>query len=311
MPAIAQGFAIESGSPRAIESARTLFAPWLLESADIEIARQWRVDEDESAEQKYSVAEVGESYLLEENAERLWNQRPIVELLTQIEYASLSHLIAHLPPEFIGLHGALLSREFDGVRRAVIIVGPKEAGKSTTACALWKAGWTLHCDDFTLLDASSAAYPTARRVSLRAGSRELLGEELWQSALQTPSARPAHGGVLFHPHEIENQECAHLEALSIGAICFLKRRDIETAPAQSAPLGGIEAALALLPYSNLLLAPGTFEVTPGLGDWGAQLAKIATLTADIALYDLGRGPTADMVREIERLVAATAPVPSR
>lgn len=301
VPILAMRFAITSDSPAALQRAQRLFSPWIVEDNGAPIARHWRIDAEVG--NRWGVADAGEEHMVEGDAPFQWRGQTLAELLTQIEYASMAHLVAHLPPEFIGLHAALLSREWNGKRRAVIVVGPKEAGKSTMACALWRAGWALHCDDFTLLDAQGRAWSTARRVSLRLGSRELLGEELWQNALQTPNARPSPSGVLFHPHEIEGQSRPRAEPLEVGAICFLKRRGAEMAPAQSARLGGIEAALALLPYSNLLLEAGDIRFSPKYADWGVQLAKIATLIASLALYDLERGEPAAMVREIEHLVA--------
>lgn len=298
--AIARRFAIESASPAALQRARMLFAPWLVEDDASEIAYRWHIKADNAEEGADRWSLVGAD-CADSDAQSNWRELTLTEMLTQIEYASLGHLVARLPADFIGLHGALLSREFDGTRRAVIIVGPKEAGKSTLACALWKAGWTLHCDDFTLLQTNGCAWPTARRVSLRNGSRPLLGEELWQSAQQTPSARLASSGVLFHPHEINGQTRACVTSLEVSAICFLQRLDVQLAPAQSAPLSGIGAASALLPYSNLLFEAGSLQLS---GNWGAQLATLAATLdgTDISLYDLGRGEPADMIHELERLI---------
>ena len=300
-------FAIECSAPGAHQSARRLFAPWIVENpaGSVEIARRWRIEH--RGGDSWSLASDDSSHVAGAFAFDAGAQ-PLAELLAQIEYASIAHLVAHLPPEFVGLHSALLSRPrseaANCARRAVIVVGPKESGKSTLACALWRAGWTLHCDDYTLLDGRGCAQPTARRVSLRPGSRELLGEELWQSALRAPSTRVSASNILFHPHEIEGRERARVEPLKVGAICFLKRRDIETAPASSSPLGGIEAALALLPYSSLLLEAGTIQFASQCEDWGARLSKIANLLEknNIPLYDLGRGHPTEMIREVERLV---------
>lgn len=301
--AIAMRFAIESESPTVLQRARLLFAPWIVEDDATAIAHRWRIEADgaDEANDQWSIVGASEADSDESNAQFNWRGLPLIELLTQLEYASLAHLVAQLPSEFVGLHGALLSRQFDGARRAVIVVGPKEAGKSTFACALWKAGWTLHCDDFTLLETSGRAWPTARRVSLRNGSRPLLGEELWQSARQTPSARSGAIGFLFHPHEIEGQTRASIESLTVGAICFLQRRDVQLAPAQSGYISGIEAAMALLPYSNLLFEAGVIQLSD---NWGARLATIAAIldSSAIPLYDLGRGEPAAMVQELERLV---------
>lgn len=313
VPALALRFAIESDSPAVLQRARSLFAPWIIEgNADIAGARRWRIDASVAADgntngdELYSVADAGRQYLIEGEARPSWHARPLAELLTQIEYGSIAHLVANLPTEFVGLHSALLSREFDGTRRAVILVGPKEAGKSTLACALWRAGWALHCDDFTLLDEKGCAHPTARRVSLRNGSRELLGEELWQSATQTPNARPSAAGLLFHPHEINGQHNAITAPLEVGAICFLKRRGVEMAPAQAAPLGDIEAAFALLPYSTLLLDKGEVQASPASANWGAVMGVLAARIRNIALYDVGRGQPAAMIRTIEQLVFSNA-----
>ncbi len=295
-----------------MERAQLLFAPWLVEAEGAPIAHRWRIDAEGNAkgnaegDELYSVADAGRQHLIEGETHPRWKARPLAELLAQIEYASIAHMVANLPPEFVGLHGALLSRELGRARRSVILVGPKEAGKSTLACALWRAGWTLHCDDFTLLDASGHAWPTARRVSLRSGSRELLGEELWQSATQTPNARPSAAGLLFHPHEIDGHFGATQEPMEVGAICFLKRRGIEMAPAQAAPIGDIEAAFALLPYSTLLLEKGEIQSSLADANWGAALGVLAGRIKDIALYDVGRGQPAAMIRTIEHLVSADA-----
>ena len=289
-------YAIESAAPLALEKARQLFAPWLVADEAIAISRRWRIENN--GDDRWSVAEAGEDYLPAGKPHPSWRGLVLAQLLMQIEYNAMGHLATQLT-SFMGLHGALLSREFGGRRRAVILVGPKEAGKSTMACALWRAGWSLHCDDFTLLDGSSHAHATARRVSLRAGSRELLGE-LWQQAQQTPSAQPTSEGLIFHPHEMGGAPVQN-GPLEVGAICFLQRREAQVAPAQSAPIRGIAAALALLPYSTLLLNAETMRLAPEAGNWSAKLASLARRIAALKLYDVGRGAPDAMVREIERL----------
>ena len=305
-------FAIESASPIVLERARSLFAPWIIENARAPISRRWRIDADGKTDGKigsrteddrlYSVADAGRDFVTEGVAPPNWQRRGLSELLTQIEFSAIAHLVANLPPQFVGLHGALLSREFEGARRAIVVVGPKEAGKSTLACALWRAGWSLHCDDFCLLDERGRAHPTARRVSLRDGSRELLGE-LWQQAQQTPNLRPSAVGLLFHPHEIAGEIAPVAEPLPIGAICFLKRRGVELLPAQTAWLGQVEAAFALLPYSTLLLENNTLQTSTQCADWGAKLGVLAERIAGLSFYDVGRGELQTMVRSIEQLFA--------
>ena len=193
VPALPIFYAIESDDARALEAARQLFAPWIVENSAASIAQTWRMSRDESRDESgYDVSHAGRSAT---------SQRTLTDALAHVEYAAIGHTVAHLPSAFIGFHGALLSRDVGGKTRGVLVVGPKEAGKSTLACALWRAGWRLHCDDFTLLDSSSYAHATARRVSLRVGSRALLGD-LWEQAQQTPSARALGAGLAFHPHEL-------------------------------------------------------------------------------------------------------------
>ena len=290
-------YAIQSDAPIALASARQLFSPWLLQTPDARCERRWRLElgDDES----WSVTEAGDE--VGNEAPELWRDRSLATILAQVEYAALHHLVAHLPPDFIGLHGALLSRDFGGQKRGIVIVGPKEAGKSTLSCALWRAGWTLHCDDFMLLDQNSRAHPTARRVSLRAGSRELLGD-LWERARQTPSARATATGLAFHPHELSDAVPESVKALPLGALIFLNRRGAQVAPAQTAPLAGVEAAWALLPYSTLLLDESGRELTHERADWGVGLGVLAARVADLPIYDLGRAQPEAMVRAVETLV---------
>ena len=293
VPALPIYYAIESDAPDVLANARQLFAPWLIapvgSTSEIPIAQTWRVD---GAADAWNVSGHG---LIE---------RPIgsrSDALACIEYAAISHMVTHLPPAFIGFHGALLSRQFDQKERGILVVGPKEAGKSTLACALWRAGWRLHCDDFTLLDASSHAHPTARRVSLRAGSRALLGD-LWKRAQQTPNARALGAGIAFHPHELSEAPPIPSEPIELATLIILNRRGCTLAPAQTQRLSGIEAAFALLPYSTLLLDESGAKLTHERADWGVGLANLARRIEHLPLYDLARAEPQAMVDAIEKLL---------
>ena len=299
VPALPLRYAIGSDSPAALSAARQLFAPWLLPDSPAPGAneappqQQWTIERE--SERAWSISAAGAAARYGE----------LSSALAHIEYATLGHLVAHLPPAFIGLHGALLSRDIGAVgRRGVLIVGPKESGKSTLACALWRAGWQIHCDDFSVLDEAGRAHASARRVSLRAGSRALLGD-LWQDAQATPSARAmagaGAGGLAFHPHEMEDAS-PQLEPIELGALLFLNRRGASLRPAQAAKLDGIEAAFALLPYSTLLLDESGQRLTHQRADWGAGLAKLAARIESLPLYDLGRGELHAMTDEVARLL---------
>ena len=300
VPALPLCYALESDSSRALDAARQLFWPWLLEAnpAMPAPARRWNLRND------------GDSWTLTAG-DGARHQGALTSMLAHVEYGAVNHLVAHLEPPFIGLHGALLSRARRGQKRGVLIVGPKQAGKSTLACALWRAGWQLHCDDFTILDAHSRAHATARRVSLRAGSRALLGD-LWDAAARTPSARPTAQGLCFHPHELSGADAATAGVAASGApveldaILFLGRRGAATQPHQSAPLRGIEAAFALLPYSTLLLDESGAQLTHERADWSAGLAILAARIEAIPLPDLRRAEPQAMVAHIEQFVASNS-----
>ena len=296
MPALPLFYALESDSSAALDAARQLFGPWLLAAnpAMPAPAHRWNLRND-----VYSW-----TLTADDGAQ---TQGALAVLLAHVEYGAINRLVAHLEPPFIGLHGALLSRTRRGQKRGVLIVGPKESGKSTLACALWRARWRLHCDDFTILDAQSRAHATARRVSLRAGSRALLGD-LWDQAARTPSARPTNQGLCFHPHELPDADAATAGVAASGApvgldaILFLGRRGAATQPNQSARLRGIEAAFALLPYSTLLLDESGTQLTHQRADWGLGLASLAARIETIPLYDLARAEPQAMVACIEQLV---------
>jgi hypothetical protein len=211
------------------------------------------------------------------------------------------------------LHGALLHK--DG--RGIIVVGPSEAGKSTLSCALWQHGWSLLSDDFCFIRDRDRVYPGVRRVSLRPGSRALLGEEVWNRIQDAPSSTPAGDGWLFHPHEVDApDEASHSgqtrssrrDAVRVGAFVFLGRRNSPAAPAQMLRHNPALATLALLPYCTLL--PRTEEssdtTTPGVvieseaSGWGMGLARMAPVTERVPVYDLGRGPLDEMVAAVER-----------
>lgn len=293
VPALPLVYVLQSEALGALEAASALFAPWLVPASEAP-ARCW------------SLRDEGQQWVLTDG-EGSENRGALIMMLAHIEYGVVSHVVAHLPPPFIGLHGALLSRTREGRTRGVLVVGPKEAGKSTLACALWRAGWELRCDDFSFLDEQSRAYATARRVSLRAGSRALLGD-LWDKAAQTPSARALGTGLTFHPHELPGAAPVASAPVQLDALIILNRRGANVGPGQSAPLHGIEAAFALLPYSTLLLDQDGTQITHERTDWGVGLADLASRIAAIPLYDLGRDEPQAMVAQIERLVKSAESV---
>ena len=145
-----------------------------------------------------------------------------------------------------------------------------------------------------LVDPETAeARPAPRRVSLRASSRRLLGDDLWARILAAPATEPTAEGCVFHPDEIEGSRPS---AVRIAACVFLARLGAGQVPGLARPLPAAQAVLALLPYSNLIRR----------FDAGTLIGRIATFAAGISHYDLGRAPLAEMVTTVERLLDGPA-----
>lgn len=235
-------------------------------------------------------------------------------VLAQIEYSIVHELFVQVnrkcSRELFGFHGALLRKNGFGL----IVVGPSEAGKSTLTCALWQNGWQILSDDCCFVDAQNRAFPAARRVSLRHGSRALLGENLWKKIEQAPSSLQTREGQIFHPHEIDASQNAAREAIAINAILLLERRDdTEKFAAQTNTpenqkitarrCNAARAAISLLPFCTLL-PRGDLDDEASANrvlDWGGALQKIAPLASHAPIYALQRAELSQMVGAVEQI----------
>lgn len=274
----AVGFELVSTDPAVMERARVVFGPWrngvsgarppkarfLVECEAPDAGGGWRVIMEESDATTVDTIDLA---------------------LAAVEYRSIVKL---LDPEsgVVALHAALLSR----AGRGVLLVGPKEAGKSTLACALWRAGWRFHSDDSAVLEESTHARGVPRRVSLRPTSRELLGAALWERIASLPATtRTAAGGVLFHPCEMSRDD--HQDRVEVAAVIFLARLGSTTLAGQIEALDAARALLALWPYCHARDA--------GIG---AAIQSLQPLADGVPMFDLGRGELATMVERIETVV---------
>ena len=202
------------------------------------------------------------------------------------EFQAIVDLVSR-HPHVLTLHAALLGR--DG--RGVLVVGPQQSGKSTLATALWRQGWSLLGDDVAVINAAGvSAEAVPRRVSLRSGSRPLLGEELWQRITSTPSFMPTADGCLFHPAEIDGPPA--VRQLRLVAVVFLARRGVQIGPAEWRSINPAEALLSLAPYSNVVRQGGMAEA----------FERLQPLANHVPAFDLGRGPLEDMMAAITRHV---------
>ncbi len=211
-----------------------------------------------------------------------------------LRWVELSAIQAFVPrcEGALALHGAMV--DFDG--RALLVVGPGRAGKSSLACALWRAGGALLTDDVALLDlATATARPGPRRIALRAGSAALLGEDLWRRIVAARSSTPTDEGWCFHPGEIDGRPIPR--ATRVAAVIFLERSGRPAlAPAALAPIVPAGAVLALLPY---------VIAQRGL-DPGDAIRRIAPLAQDVAAFDLARGPLDEMAQRARAALAEAA-----
>lgn len=231
--------------------------------------------------------------------------------LTFIEYSVVQSLVDHVKNHdsaaLFAIHGALLCKD----DFAIVIVGPGEAGKSTLSCALWQNGWSLLSDDFCFVRDCNQAFPAARRVSLRNGSRDLLGEEIWARIQNAPSSAPTDEGWIFHPHQVDTKSEVgatrdeRRAPVRVATFIFLGRLGSGMAAAQMQRHDPARAALSLLPYCTLLERPESAgDATNKPLDWGAALARITPVAARVPVYDLGRGALPEMVSAIESLRAS-------
>lgn len=206
--------------------------------------------------------------------------------LQQVELDALDWLINNVSGEVV-VHAALLSKNNHGI----VIAGPSLAGKSTLATALWRSGWSLLSDDLVFIDVDRCkASPAPRRVSLRYGSKDLVGDPVWKQISNTPSCIETEKGLFFHPHEVSVLDKPHV--ISLSAIFFLARRDAAVGAAEIQPINPAKASLSLLPYSFNVRALPFVE----------GLRRISPLMADVPAFDLGRGELPAMISTVESAI---------
>jgi hypothetical protein len=205
-----------------------------------------------------------------------------------VEYGAVSEIVES--PVVI-VHGALVARDGQGV----LLAGRGEAGKSTLACALWVRGAALLGDDVAMVEPASAeARPAPRRVSLRATSRSLLGDDLFARVMSGPSSVAVADSHLFHPDEIA--PCPRSTAVRLAAIVFLSRLGSVAEPGRLQEIVPAHALLALVPYTNQ-------RSRRALGD---VIRILAPLADRVPAFDLGRGPLLRMAEAVEALLESRA-----
>jgi hypothetical protein len=147
----------------------------------------------------------------------------------------------------LALHASAVMR--DG--RAVLLVGPAGAGKSTTAAAFAAAGDAVLADDVValrLVDGIAMAYPSYRLLRLWDESERMVFGTSQQLPRITPSwdkrGLPLGADYAFRA-----------EPAPLGAIFVLAERSAEPRAPYAEPMGGADGLMALVAntYANYLL----------------------------------------------------------
>ena len=275
-------FELTSDDPAVRTLAATVFRPWAAPDAG-ESSRAWRVDRlnGSGADAEWWVRSSAGADLRVPSAARA---------VSAVEYGAVSAIVES--PVVI-VHGALVAWE----GRGILLAGRGEAGKSTLACALWARGAALLGDDVAIVEpAAAVARAAPRRVSLRATSRPILGDDLFTRIMRGQSSVASADSHLFHPDEVE--PCSRSVAVRLAAIVFLSRRGRDAEPARCQPIPAAHALLALVPYTNQ-------RSSQTLGD---AIRLLAPLADRVPAFDLGRGPLPRMAEAVEALAGARAPV---
>lgn len=271
-------FELHSRHLAVLDRARVIFAPWLIESPEPPTPRI-RFLVDPAAGSRWRVRRQGDA------------DDAVLEsldlALTTVEYRAVASL---LEPDsgVVAIHAALVSR----AGRGVLLAGPKESGKTTLACALWRRGWSLHSDDTTLVDDGPVARGIARRVSLRATSRSLLGADLWERIEGLPGTTRTSQGSLFHPREAMAEPVAD-ESVAVAAVVFLGRRGATPPAGEAERIDPARGLIALAPYCN--------QRDAGIG---RALAALQPLADRARFFDLGRGGLTEMTERVEAAAAS-------
>lgn len=271
-------FQLRTSDAQVLEAAQSVFSPWT-------------PDRDATLTGTWSVMRKGSTLFVDPRRPMPDGSEPPVltdpmHAVGVVEYAAITAIVEECH-SLLAFHAALLSRN----GRSIAVVGQSHSGKSTLATALWKSGWNLQTDDLTLVRGRTAiAGP--RRVALRDECRDQVGDELWESVPRTTGYFRTAVGCLFQPMHIDGSHPQHLE---LAALFFLKRRGAPPLEGP-APLSHIDAAFALLPYTNLIRSKSFTEA----------FRKTSELTSEVRAWDLPRAPIAEMVATVTRLTDADA-----
>ena len=198
-----------------------------------------------------------------------------------VEYHAIAQIVDTCD-HILAFHAALLSKN----GHSIALVGPSHSGKSTLATGLWQSGWRFHCDDLTMI-VNGKAVAGPRRVALRKESRPHIGDDLWNRVPTTDGYFKTSVGCLFQPMHLDGSTP---ERVDLTAVFFMKRNGAPT-DKPSNRLDAAHAAMALLPYTNLVRTRPFPEA----------MASVASLMSQASAWDLPRRPLPEMIATVESL----------
>jgi hypothetical protein len=270
-------FELRASDPQILARAAVVFRPWTAVAPARPAVMSWTLTSAPDGAGWHATTGSGDTFTIRGDANRA---------VTAIEFRAVRALLEEAP-DVLTFHAALVARD----SRGLLILGPNEAGKSTLACQLWRSGFALLGDDVALVDPETGEGRSApRRVSLRTPSRELLGETFWSRVVAAPSSEGTIDGRVFHPDEVDDR--LRPASARLAACIFLGRNGAVVGSGDTALVPPAQAALSLLPYSNLIRRLDT----------GTVIGRVAPFAAVVPAFDLGRGPLPQMTRAVERLL---------
>jgi hypothetical protein len=284
-------FELCSSNASLLARASTIFRPWR-DQLPVTTSYRWHIEQEGTREDggdKYWEVRDDSNF----NISTVSSERA----LTTVEFLAV-HKLYYFHDSPLIINGAVVVREGKGV----LILGPNQVGKSTLACGLWQQGWSLMCDDTTLIDVKlRTANSTPRRVSLRNSSRAFLGEELWSRISTALSSSQSNEGFLFHPDEIDDKPRPRDTELS--AVIFLARRGHSVIGATLKRLEPANALLALLPYCNFVQRLDFINNGKYQAELGRVISLIGPFVESVPAYDLGRGNLSEMMKAVEQTLS--------
>jgi hypothetical protein len=162
----------------------------------------------------------------------------------------------------LAFHGAAVSR--DG--KAIVVLGDRGIGKSTTALGLAKRGWGLLCDDIVVIEPDGNVPLGVARARLNADSYDLLMDG--RQAVDAPLDMDGK-------HPVESHVPVRAAPLTLAFVI----EAMEVDNVESREIRGHGKLSAVLDHMH---SP------PGIGDPASRLGRAAAVMSMVPMYRIRR-----------------------